>query len=66
VIGQAETLYIYPEQYEGQEHYPPIFCTGPAPAQQVEPFYPWLMQQTGAKRFYMPSADYTCPQTMNR
>jgi len=36
------------------------------PAQQVEPFFPWLMQQTGAKRFYMPTADYIWPQTMNR
>ena len=45
---------------------PLIFCTGPVPAQQVEPFFPWLMQQTGAKRFYMPSTDYIWPQTMNR
>jgi branched-chain amino acid transport system substrate-binding protein len=35
-------------------------------AQQVKPFFPWLPQQTGAKRFYMPSADYIWPQTMNR
>jgi ABC-type branched-subunit amino acid transport system substrate-binding protein len=51
VVDQAETLYIYPEQYEGQECHPLIFCAGPVPAQQVEPFFPWLMQQTGAKRF---------------
>ncbi len=49
VVDQAETLYIYPEQYEGQECHPLIFCTGPVPAQQVEPFFPWLMQQTGAR-----------------
>ena len=66
MVDQAETLYIYPEQYEGQECHPLIFCTGPVPAQQVEPSFPWLMQQTGAKRFYMPSADYIWPQTMNR
>src|SRR3989440_5576212 len=66
VVDQAEKLYIYPEQYEGQECHPLIFCTGPVPAQQVEPFFPWLMQQTGAKRFYMPSADYIWPQTMNK
>ena len=40
VVGQAETLYIYPEQYEGQECHPLIFCTRPVPAQQVEPFFP--------------------------
>src|SRR5207253_10506992 len=54
VVDQAETLYIYPVQYEGQECHPLIFCTGPVPAQQVEPFLPWLMEQTGAKRFYLP------------
>jgi ABC-type branched-subunit amino acid transport system substrate-binding protein len=40
VVGQAETLYIYPEQYEGQQCHPLIFCTRPVPAQQVEPFFP--------------------------
>src|SRR5689334_15307175 len=66
VVDRAETLYIYPEQYEGQECHPLIFCTGPVPAQQIEPFFPWLMEQTGAKTFYMPSADYIWPHTMNK
>ncbi len=44
---RAGKLYIYPEQYEGQECHPLIFCTGPVPAQQVEPFFPWLMRETG-------------------
>src|SRR5882672_10558029 len=66
VVDQAEKLYLYPEQYEGQECHPLIFCTGPVPAQQVEPFFPWLMERTGAKRFYMPSADYIWPHTMNK
>jgi hypothetical protein len=29
--------YIYPEQYEGRECDPLIFCTGPVPAQQLDP-----------------------------
>jgi branched-chain amino acid transport system substrate-binding protein len=65
-VLQAGKLYIYPEQYEGEERDPLIFCTGPVPAQQVDPFIPWLMQQTGAKKFYLPSADYIWPRTMNR
>jgi urea transport system substrate-binding protein len=65
-VVRGRTLYIYPEQYEGQECDPLIFCTGPVPAQQVDPFIPWLMQQTGAKKFYLPSADYIWPHTMNR
>jgi len=64
-VVKGRTLYIYPEQYEGQECDPLIFCTGPVPAQQVDPFIPWLMQQTGAKKFYLPSADYIWPHTMN-
>ena len=66
VVDDAKTLYLYPEQYEGQECDPLIFCTGPVPAQQVEPFFPWLMRETGAKTFYMPSADYIWPQVMNK
>ena len=62
---KGRTLYIYPEQYEGQESDPLIFCTGPVPAQQVDPFIPWLMRETGAKTFYLPSADYIWPHVMN-
>src|SRR6266702_1408833 len=66
VVDQAGRLYIYPEQYEGQECHPLIFCTGPVPAQQLEPTIPWLMQQTGARKFYLPSADYIWPRIMNK
>ena len=66
VVEKAEKLYLYPEQYEGQECHPLIFCTGPVPAQQIDPFFPWLMEETGAKAFYMPSADYIWPHTLNK
>ena len=65
VVTEGKTLYIYPEQYEGQESDPLIFCTGPVPAQQVNPFLTWLMRETGAKRFYLPSADYIWPHALN-
>ncbi len=65
-IVRGQTLYIYPEQYEGQEADPLIFCTGPVPAQQVDPLIPWLMEQTGATKFYLPSADYIWPHVLNR
>src|SRR3954468_10410513 len=64
VVG-GKNLYIYPEQYEGQESDPLIFCTGPVPAQQIEPLFPWLMEKTGAKTFYLPSADYIWPHVLN-
>jgi urea transport system substrate-binding protein len=65
-VLKGKKLYIYPEQYEGQDYDPLLFCTGPVPAQQVDPFIPWLMQHTGAKRFYLPAADYIWPHTMNQ
>src|SRR6187455_836080 len=64
-VVKGRKLYIYPEQYEGQECDPLIFCTGPVPAQQVDPLIPWLMKETGAKKFYLPSADYIWPHVMN-
>ena len=64
-VDEGKTLYIYPEQYEGQESDPLIFCTGPVPAQQVDPFIPWLMRETGARAFYLPSADYIWPHVLN-
>jgi branched-chain amino acid transport system substrate-binding protein len=65
-VTKGRTLYIYPEQYEGQESDPLIFCTGPVPAQQVDPLIPWLMKETGARRFYLPSADYIWPRILNQ
>jgi ABC-type branched-subunit amino acid transport system substrate-binding protein len=65
VVVDGKTLYIYPEQYEGQECDPLIFCTGPVPAQQFEPLIPWLMERTGARKFALPSADYIWPHVLN-
>jgi ABC-type branched-subunit amino acid transport system substrate-binding protein len=65
-VVKGKTLYIYPEQYEGEESDPLIFCTGPVPAQQIDLFIPWLMRETGAKTFYFPSADYIWPHVLNR
>jgi branched-chain amino acid transport system substrate-binding protein len=64
-VVEGKTLYVYPEQYEGQESDPLVFCTGPVPAQQIDPFIPWLMRETGASRFYLPSADYVWPHVLN-
>ena len=64
-VVDGKTLYVYPEQYEGQESDPLIFCTGPVPAQQIDPFIPWLMRQTSVRKFYLPSADYIWPHVLN-
>lgn len=65
-VTRGKTLYLYTEQYEGQESDPLIFCTGPVPAQQVEPLIPWLMKTTSAKTFYLPSSDYIWPRLLNK
>jgi ABC-type branched-subunit amino acid transport system substrate-binding protein len=65
-VVKGKTLYIYPEQYEGGECDPLIFCTGPGPAQQIDLFIPWLMRETGARTFYFPSADYIWPHVLNK
>src|SRR5947208_4086132 len=57
-VVPGRTLYIYPEQYEGQECDPLIFCTGPVPAQQLDPLIRWLMRKTAAKTCYLPFAGY--------
>jgi ABC-type branched-subunit amino acid transport system substrate-binding protein len=31
----------------------------------VDPFFPWLMGEISAKKFYLPSADYIWPRIMN-
>ncbi len=64
-VVEGRKLYIYPEQYEGEECDPLTFCTGPVPAQQVDSLIPWLMQHTDARRFYLPAADYIWPRVMN-
>lgn len=64
-VVEGRKLYIYPEQYEGEESDPLIFCTGPVPSQQVDSLIPWLMRQTDARRFWLPSADYIWPRVLN-
>lgn len=64
IVERGDKLYIYPQLYEGRECSSDIFCTGPTPNQQVEPFIPWLVKNGGTK-FYLPSADYVWPHTLN-
>lgn len=64
IVNRGEKLYLYPQLYEGGECQPFLFCTGPTPAQQVDTFVPWLIENTG-KRFFFPGADYVWPHTLN-
>ena len=66
IVNRGRTLYIYPEQYEGQECTKHLFCTGPTPAQQCAELIPYLIKAQGRKRFALPSANYVWPQQLNR
>lgn len=64
IVKRGNTLYIYPQLYEGRECTPYIFCTGPTPAQQCDELIPWLIKN-GGKRFALPSANYVWPHVLN-
>ena len=57
IVKRGNTLYIYPQLYEGRECTPYLFCTGPTPAQQCDELIPWLIKN-GGKRFALPGANY--------
>jgi branched-chain amino acid transport system substrate-binding protein len=65
IVTRGKMLYIYPEQYEGKECTPNLFCTGPTPAQQCDQIIPWLVKN-GGKRFALPSANYVWPHVLNK
>lgn len=65
IVNRGRTLYIYPQLYEGLECTKYLYCTGPTPAQQCATFIPWLIKNAG-KKFYLPSADYVWPHTLNK
>jgi branched-chain amino acid transport system substrate-binding protein len=64
IVARGKTLYIYPQQYEGRECTPYLFCTGPTPAQQCDELIPWLIKN-GGKRFALPAANYIWPHITN-
>jgi branched-chain amino acid transport system substrate-binding protein len=64
IVNRGRTLYIYPQLYEGLECTKYLYCTGPTPAQQCDTFIPWLVKN-GGRKFYLPSADYVWPHTLN-
>ena len=65
IVQRGRTLYIYPELYEGKECENLIYCTGPTPAQMLDPLIPWLMKN-GGKRFALPGANYIGPRVVNK
>lgn len=67
-LQRHEVPALYTTQYEGSaaEDYCNewLFKTGEVPAQQIDPFIPWLIDTHG-EQFYLLGSDYIWPETMN-
>ncbi len=64
VTKRGNTLYIYPQLYEGGECTRDLLCTGATPQQLIDPLVAYLTK-TGAKRFALPGSDYVFPHTFD-
>ncbi len=58
----ANIPYIYAALYEGGECSSVMFNTGEVPSQQLKPTIPWVMEQTGGKKWFLLGNDYAWPQ----
>ena len=65
VVEQYQSLLIYPQSYEGQEHSKNIVYVGCIPNQQAEIFVNWLMKNTG-KKFFLIGCDFVYPRVENK
>lgn len=59
---EANVPYIYAALYEGGECSPVMFNTGEVPSQQLKPAIPWVMEETGGKKWFLLGNDYAWPQ----
>ncbi|MDT3441834.1 substrate-binding protein [Pseudofrankia sp. BMG5.37] len=62
VAVQAKTLYLYTPVFEGGACNAVMFANGEVPSQQLAKTIPWVMQQTGKKRWYLLGNDYVWPR----
>lgn len=58
----AGVLYIYAALYEGGECSAVMFNTGEVPSQQLAPVIPWMMDETGASKWFLLGNDYVWPR----
>lgn len=61
VLNRAETLYFYPEMYEGGVCDKNTFITGASTSQELEPLVPYAVENFGP-RLYSVAADYNYGQ----
>jgi ABC-type branched-subunit amino acid transport system substrate-binding protein len=62
IIDRGQTLYIYPNLYEGDSCGELQFNTGPVPPMVVDPLVPWLFDNAPGKKVYYTGSDYVFPR----
>ncbi|MDE0185563.1 MAG: urea ABC transporter substrate-binding protein [Candidatus Poribacteria bacterium] len=66
VFEENNSLLFYPVQYEGEEQSLNVFYTAATPNQQLVPAAEYMMEEIGAKKFYLLGTDYVFPRTANK
>lgn len=66
VFEEYNQLLFYPVQYEGEEQSLNVFYTAASPNQQLVPAAQYMMDEMGAKKFYLLGTDYVFPRTANK
>jgi ABC-type branched-subunit amino acid transport system substrate-binding protein len=62
VATEAKTLYLYTPVFEGGVCDALMFTNGEVPSQQLAKTIPWVMQNSGKKRWYLLGNDYVWPR----
>ncbi|KXF75559.1 ABC transporter substrate-binding protein [Paramesorhizobium deserti] len=66
VFEQYNGMLYYPTFYEGLEQSPNVIYTGQEATQQIIAGIDWVVQNKGAKSFYLLGSDYIWPRTSNK
>jgi len=66
VFEEYNALLFYPVQYEGEEQSLNVFYTAATPNQQLVPAAKYMIEEMGAKKFYLLGTDYVFPRTANK
>jgi branched-chain amino acid transport system substrate-binding protein len=66
IIDRGQTLYIYPNLYEGDSCGALQFNTGPVPPQVVDSLVPWLFANAPGKNVYYTGSDYVFPRASEK
>ena len=66
VFEQYNGMLYYPTFYEGLEQSPNVIYTGQEATQQIIAGINWVVENKGAKKFFLLGSDYIWPRTSNK